>query len=89
MRLRDTFNQIVEGPPVLSKVVPPVQRAVKKLIEFGYENNVRRIIIFGSATSWDFSPISDLDICIDTDEPEEKIMRSLSGLIAGDIQHDL
>ncbi len=90
MRLRDSFNQIVDGPPILKKVVPPVQRAVKKLIDFGSRNDgIRRIIIFGSATSWDFTSVSDLDVCIDSDEPEERILKCLSSLISGDIEFDL
>ena len=68
--------------PVLQKIVPPMQYACSLLIELAKQSGYKRVIIFGSSTTWDFRNDSDLDICIDSDESPEEIMRQITKIFS-------
>ena len=66
------FNKIVSDDSFLSinRVHPIKQRAVKDIVAAARKDeNIRKIIIFGSATRYDCDMNSDLDICIDWKKP--------------------
>lgn len=62
------FAEIVSADSFenVNKIHPLKQKAVKCIVEAAKEDpEVRRLIIFGSATRYDCDITSDLDICID------------------------
>ena len=75
------FNQIVEPESFLSvnRIHPIKQRLVKSIVNAARkDDNVKKIIIFGSSTRYDCDIASDLDICIDWSEDcydEEGILK--------------
>lgn len=68
--------------PVLKKIVPPMQHACRQLIELARQQNYGRVIIFGSSTTWDFRNDSDLDICIDSEDPSEEVARQITEILS-------
>jgi predicted nucleotidyltransferase len=62
------FNSVVDNSSFsnVNKIHPIKQRIVKDIVNNARnDNNVKRIIIFGSSTRYDCDVTSDLDICID------------------------
>lgn len=62
------FNTVVPPSSFLhvNKIHPLKQRNVRDIVQAAKDDgNVRRIIIFGSATRYDCDVTSDLDVCID------------------------
>lgn len=65
-----TFLQIVTDArcPLIKKIHPLKQRSVEAIYRLAvdkYSDVIKRIIIFGSAITWDCWQGSDIDICID------------------------
>ena len=60
---KDAFSQV-------NRIHPIKQKIVKEIVDSAQlDPEVRRIIIFGSATRYDCDMTSDLDICIDWASP--------------------
>jgi len=60
---KDAFSQV-------NRIHPIKQRIVKEIVDSAQRDpEVRKIIIFGSATRYDCDMTSDLDICIDWASP--------------------
>ena len=65
------FNKVVSDDSFLNvnRVHPIKQKQVKKIVEAARtDENVKKIIIFGSSIRYDCDMTSDLDICIDWKE---------------------
>ena len=72
---------VMEGVsfPNANRVHPLMQRRVEKLIhELGKDQNIRRLILFGSSLEFRCSNTSDIDLYIEKREPEKswRICRS-------------
>ncbi|MBR4473534.1 MAG: hypothetical protein IKS55_07835 [Oscillospiraceae bacterium] len=66
------FNTVVQKDAFLqaNKIHPIKQKIVKEIVDSArLDPEVRKIIIFGSATRYDCDMTSDLDICIDWASP--------------------
>lgn len=86
---RDSFPLIESRYPVLCKIAPPAQHAAAKVIDYAKMHNINKVIIFGSSTTWDFGPFSDIDICIDSSVKESTLQHDLSKILRDVIEFDL
>lgn len=60
--------------PNANRVHPLMQRRVEKLIhELSKDQNIRRLILFGSSLEFQCSSTSDIDLYIEKLEPEKKL----------------
>lgn len=69
---KDSFQHVNKIHPLKQKIVKGIVDVAKK------DNNVKRLIIFGSSIRYDCDIFSDLDICIDWLKPcydEEGVLK--------------
>lgn len=67
---------IMEGVdfPNANRVHPLMQNRVNKLIhEFSKDQNIRRLILYGSSLEFRCSSASDIDLYIEKENPEKKL----------------
>lgn len=67
---------VMEGVsfPNANRVHPLMQRRVEKLIhELGRDQNIRRVVLFGSSLEFRCSSMSDIDLYIEKYDQEKKL----------------
>lgn len=86
---KTTFPLIENAYPVLCKITPPAQHAAARIIEYAKLHDIDRVIIFGSSTTWNFGPFSDIDICVDSNMDGITVQHDLSLLLRDVLEFDL